>query len=136
MAKRKGGGQPGNKNALKWSDSDLIQIGEELLKWMNQDQNIWFEKFLMSKGLYRDFVSDRAENCKSFAELIKKAKQMQEARIAEFALHNKINTTMSIFLLKNNHGYRDRQEHSHSAQGGLNVIVSDDSVKKKINKLN
>jgi len=114
MKKRKGGGQPGNKNAEKWPKEDLIQIGEELLEWMSQDQNIWFEKFLMSKGLYRDFVSDRSVNCKPFAELIKKAKQMQESRIAEFALYNKINTTMAIFLLKNNHGFKDRLDHDHS----------------------
>ena len=114
MVKRRKGGQPGNVNAVKWSEEDALRIGEDLLEWMERkEQNIFLGTFLRSQGLYRDIVRKLSDRFPSFGDLIKKAKEIQEDKLAFYALTKNINTAMAIFLLKNNHGYKDRQEHSH-----------------------
>ena len=49
-----------------------------------------------------------AKECNS--ELIKKGKFKQEARLVELGCNDMLNTSMGIFCLKNNHGYKDKQD--------------------------
>jgi hypothetical protein len=42
---------------------------------------------------------------------------MMETRIAKNALNRKTSTPMAIFMLKNNHGWKDEQKHDHTSKG-------------------
>jgi len=55
-----------------------------------------------------------------------------ESRVVNLAMSGKANATFSIFMMKNNHGWRDKQEHEHS--GGFEIKTSEKS-KKKIDEI-
>ncbi len=111
----KKGGQIGNKNAQKWTEDIALKIGDELIRWYDEDStNIFFEQFLRKRGLYRDLIGYLSRTFPSFLDLIKKAKQVQEERICLLGLTKVLNPAMCIFILKNVHGYRDQQEHEHA----------------------
>ena len=45
-----------------------------------------------------------------FSDYVKKLENMAEQELIQGATKGDLNPTMSIFLLKNHHGYRDRSE--------------------------
>ena len=63
------------------------------------------------------------EKKKEFSDTIKKAKTMIENWIEENALLNKLNSVVAIFNLKNNFGWKDKQELEHS--GGIDYNMSE-----------
>lgn len=131
---RKGGGQPGNKNAEKWTEEKAMEIGRELIAWLEKGgpDNIFFEKFLVGRGLYRDMVVFLSEKYRSFSEVIKKAKQLQELNINTLAITNQVSVPISIFMLKNHHNYTDKVNHTGDVQSSINFqLVPRKPVKRK-----
>jgi len=63
-----------------------------------------------------------ARNCALFGEQVKKARQIQELKLMKLGAFNKINTAVSIFLLKSVHGHTDRSEQT----------IRDESVKVRV----
>lgn len=126
LEKKKEGGQPGNTNALKWTEEKALQVAEELLVWLAEkpkfhfdekgnpqkllQANIFFRYFLAQKDLDQDLIAYLMEKYKSFAEKIKKAKFLQETKLGELSVTGFLNPAMSIFMLKNHHAYTDRQD--------------------------
>jgi hypothetical protein len=127
MDKKKEGGQPGNNNAVKWTEEIVIELGKDLIEWLmpkyiqdpkNKNEltddhagNIFFEKFLVvEKDLYPHAITYLKDNFKSFLQYLKKAKKLQEMKLQEFAIHKNIDTTMAIFLLKHHHKFTDRSQ--------------------------
>lgn len=130
MSKRKVGGQPGNKNAQKWTKEIVEKLGRDLIKWMLPDitgligkdgkptgekidlheKNIFFERFfIIEKGLYPQITSQLEKDFpKSFPNYIKIAREIQKIKLQEGAIFGKLNVTMSIFLLKVHHAFNDR----------------------------
>ena len=110
----KKGGQLENKNAEKWTEEIAIQIGNDLLAWMRKDTkppNIFFEEFLHIKNEYHpDLIADLVRKFPSFAELIKSAKKIQEIKLQRYG--RGLGAAMAIFSLKNNHGFRDKVDHT------------------------
>jgi len=49
-----------------------------------------------------------------FSDPYKKAMNIAEEHLVKYSLTGKYNPTVSIFLMKNNHGYADKQEIKHS----------------------
>jgi len=93
---------------VEWTEEALTVIGEELIEWMKQENNIFFKKFLLEKGLDDSFISDRAKENPHFNGLIKRAKEIQEIKLAEGGLLGKYRDAMSIFLLKGYHQIYDQ----------------------------
>lgn len=60
-----------------------------------------------SSGKYDD---EEYENGDTFSETIRKARKFVEGQKIEDALLGKLNATVTIFDLKNNHGYSDKSE--------------------------
>ena len=54
-----------------------------------------------------------------YSDILKRAKDMIEQDKLEKALIGKYNTAVSIFDLKNNHGYTDKIENSHKGTLGV-----------------
>lgn len=113
--------KPGNKAAEKWHEEDALKLGNELIAWLKaKPTNIYFQEFLYLENDYYTTVIDYLSNkFESFSNLIKEAKKIQELKIVKYSSLNKLNPTMSIFVLKNCHGFKDKQEIEH--QGGFNL---------------
>ena len=73
------------------------------------------------QGTYRhqyDLFIDYHDNKKQeLATLKKRMKDIFEQRLAKRALKQEVNTTMAIFMLKNNHGWADKKEVDVTSQG-------------------
>ncbi len=104
--KKNKGGRP-----EKWTEAKALELADEMIEWMKDEKNIYYEKFIvMVKDLYPQIISELSEKHKSFSEAIKKAKKYQELKLLEGSTIGSYNPTSVIFQLKNNHGYKDRQE--------------------------
>lgn len=109
----------------KWTEKALIEMGDRLIDWLNQSpKNIFFQEFLNEVGLYEDWVSDYREKYKSFSDLIKKAKSIEKQKIIKYACIGKLNTAMSIFVLKNNFQMSDKVENYNKHEGSIIVTKS------------
>jgi hypothetical protein len=108
MAKKK---NPGGRPVI-WTEEKILQLGEELIEWLKaSDDNIWFERFLYEvKDLYPQLIGEMKDKYPKFAELLKKAKKIQESKIVDGTFKHNINATMAIFVLKNHYQYTDKQQ--------------------------
>jgi hypothetical protein len=95
-----------------WTEENILKLGQELITWLKaSDDNIWFERFLYEeKDLYPQLIGEMTAKYEKFAELIKKAKKIQESKIVDMTLKHNINTAMAIFILKNHYSYTDKTQ--------------------------
>lgn len=81
----------------------------------------------MSRKMLLEYCDRVDENGDSFRNSIKKAKDRCEAKIEEGLLSGKYNATGAIFNLKNNYGWKDKQEQEITGADGdkfeLNINV-------------
>lgn len=136
------GGQYGNKNSEKYNEEFCIDIGKRLIDWINEppkitktehgntisDINLFIIEFISKQGLTKDFINEQSQKFPSFREIIKEAKTIQEAKILKYSMINKFNPTMSIFCLKNHHGYKDKQEIDQNTQVTINIDGEDKNL--------
>ena len=104
--KKNPGGRP-----VKWTEEKVLELGEELIAWLKvSEDNVWFERFLYEeKDLYPQLIGEMKDKYPKFAELIKKAKKIQEGKIVDGSFKHNLNPTMAIFVLKNHYQYTDKQ---------------------------
>jgi hypothetical protein len=109
---RNRGGQPGNTNAEKWEEKDALKLGNELIDWMlNGDENKFLkQEFLLRRGLYAGVISHLCKKFESFSKLIKRADEIQLMLLDKYGLAGKIDKTMTIFIEKNCHNRKDKQD--------------------------
>ncbi len=99
----------------KWTEKKAIALGEDLMKWLNEkDENgtdkghIFFEEYLViERGYYPDLTRYLVEKFTSFSELIEKAKKIQELKLVKYGVADRLNATMTKFVLTNHHNYKD-----------------------------
>jgi len=136
--KKNEGGQPGNKNAEKWTEELALQLGNELIEWLSPKletdkntgktvdihaANIFKIEFLaIYKRLHKDIIGDLAAKFRSFADLIKIADNIQEAKLLKHGSANNLNAGVTCFVLKNHHGYTDKVEHLGNRENPLTFI--------------
>ena len=84
----------------------------ELIKWLKEDKpdNIYYKYFLAHKGLYPGILKRIERKFPDLSIWFEKAKYIQEAKICHYATNNKINANFAIFMLKNQHDYKDKSE--------------------------
>lgn len=122
----KGKPKDGSKNPggrpIKWTSKALVDVGEDLIKWMNaKPENLFFQEYLNGIGLYANFLSDYQGECKGFSQLVKNARDIQEQKLWKYGVANKLNPALTIFALKNNHGATDKVENKTEFSGELEV---------------
>ena len=126
MEKKKNpGGRP-----LKWTEEKVLELGEELIAWLKaDDDNIWFERFLYEeKDLYPQLIGEMKDKYPKFAELLKKAKKIQEGKLVDNTLKMSLNPTMAIFVLKNHYQYTDKQQTELTIREEPPLFSDDDLV--------
>ena len=115
MAKKKSkaGAPLGNKNAEKWTEETVMPKLEEIKKLARDPFCNSLVRALSSLGLYGQLWSDwkrKFKGNKIVSESIKRIDAHFESKLVEGGLSGDLNTTMTIFLLKNNYNYTDRQQ--------------------------
>ena len=113
----------GNTNALKYKSQEELQAGIDKYFEECDKEN---KPYTMS-GLAYALDIDRTTlirygDRESFAALIKKAKQKVEKQLEENALTGKGNPTFTIFNLKNNYGWVDKQEQEITETKRYNIV--------------
>ena len=132
IEKRNVGGQPGNKNAEKWTEEKALVLGKELIEWMmpknvkikdksgneigERDMhlsNIFWQDFIcLHKGLNKNTMNYLRDNFESFSDLYDQALNIQEVKLLKYAVLNKLNSSITKFVLQNHHdGYSTKISH-------------------------
>lgn len=110
----------------KWTEKKAIDLGDELIKWLNevdennQDKgNIFFEEFIVIvKDFYPDLIGYLCKKFTSFLELIKKAKKIQELKLYKYGIADRLNAQMTKFVLINEHNkINESGKFDHTSKG-------------------
>jgi len=83
---------------IKWTEKKALELANELIDWMkSSENNMFFELFLVeNKDIPLEMISVLSKKFKSFFQTVKKAKQIQEYRIAKMGLMPKESTISSV----------------------------------------
>lgn len=86
-------------------------------------------------GITRETLNQYEDN-NDYSDTIKRAKMRIENDVEEGIMTGRINTISGIFNLKNNFGWKDKQEIQQEVNGavGLNIIIGNQVVNKEENK--
>lgn len=114
-----------NQPEEKWTFERAMQFGEDLINWLIEEDadghdkgNIFFEEYIVIvRGFYPDLTGYLCKKFKPFSELIRKAKKIQELKLQKYGVGDRLNATMTKFVLKNVHGWDDAQSIDHTTQG-------------------
>ena len=111
--------EKGNNYAEKWNEEDALKLGNHLIEWMRQsDENIFFDEFLFLvvdeseyRGkIYADLIAYLSKKYSTFFDLIKIAAKIEETKLKKFSIFDKLNATMTKFVLMNCHKWSDKTE--------------------------
>lgn len=113
----------GNTNALKYKDEKELEkgINKYFQECDEKEKPYTMSGLALSLGIDRTTLI-RYSGRASFATLIKNAKAKVEQQLEENALMNKTNATFTIFNLKNNYGWSDKQEIESINTNRYNII--------------
>lgn len=96
---------------VEWTEEAAMALASALEAWMEEDEeHIFFQEYLAKHRIRNATIANLSSKYPEFQKIIKDLKVIQEYRINRLALKQKINPVMAIFLLKNHHGYTDKQE--------------------------
>ena len=96
----------------KWTEAKALQLADDLITWQKQKPvNIFWDEYLvMERDLYPKLISYLSKKFTSFFRLLEKAKKIQEIKLKKYGTADKLNASITKFVLINEHGWRDRQE--------------------------
>ena len=106
--------------AEKWTEKKALELGQELLSWMKEKDddgedkgNIFFEDFLMiENNYYEELIAYLCGKFPSFLKLIGHARKIQEIKLIKFGVGDRLNATMTKFVLTNNHDYTEKVDNT------------------------
>lgn len=107
------GGRP-----IEYTEEVFSQLADELIEWSNDPKNIFVEKFATNKRKSPPILQDWANKSARFAEALKYAKHVQEAKLKEGGLTRKYSDSFTKFLLINNHGVQKYAEKTETTISG------------------
>ena len=116
----------------KWTKKRAMALGEELIAWLKETDedgedkgNMFFEEFLViEKDLYLEVISYLCKKFTSFSKLIEKAKKIQELKLVKYGVGDRLNATMTKFVLMNCHGFSDKTSQEVSGKDGEPIDVN------------
>lgn len=112
--------------AEKWTEEKALKLGADLIKWQKEEPvNIFWEEFIvLERDLYPEIISYLCGKFTSFFKCIEKAKKLQEIKLKKYGTADKLNASITKFVLINEHGWRDKTELDQSAniKGEITII--------------
>jgi len=97
-----------------------------LLKWIEKDDNYYYNRFALERGYSRQRFVEFAEKSKIFSDALTKARESQEQKLVEKGLSNTHNANLTKFVLTNCHNWREHlnQTLSGDAANPLGFVLS------------
>lgn len=113
MGKR--GPKPGSP--YKYTQIFIDKEADALIQYAQTCETIPFlEEFASKRGYWVQYLSEWAHKNEKLSDSIKKTMDIQRYKLLILSLARKIDNTTTIFILKNNHGWKDKQELQHSGE--------------------
>jgi len=102
----------------KWTEKKSLDLAKELIAWLkakdenNEDKgNMFYEDFLLIENDYSEhLITYLRGKFSSFSQLIETAKKIQEIKLKKFGVGDRLNATMTKFVLINNHDWKEKTE--------------------------
>ena len=118
----------GNTYAEKYDHETAKKFFEDSLELVKENDNLFYiGQVAVKMNTYRqlyDYLIDRFEDLDTIK---KEIDGILESRVAERTFEGKGNSTYAIFHLKNNHGWKDKQEHDLTSKGEQVVFYIPDN---------
>lgn len=121
---------------LKWTKARAMQLGNDMIAWQKKDAiNIFWEEFLViERDLYPEIIAYLCKKYSSFLKLTEQARKIQELKLQKYGTADKLNATITKFVLINKHGWKDKTELEHSGSiilpiTGIQIIKDDSKIK-------
>ncbi|HAT75489.1 MAG TPA: hypothetical protein DCS19_01265 [Flavobacterium sp.] len=110
----------------KWTEKKATDLGIELINWLKEkdDENedkghMFFEEFLIiEKDLYPELIAYLSTKFTSFLKLIEKAKKIQELKLVKYGVGDRLNATMTKFVLINCHDFVEKSSTELTGKNG------------------
>ena len=108
----KGGAPNGNTNAEKWDLVTTEMFFDDILKYVQANPKCRsLSEAVVEVGEYEELISYLTNKYKDVVfKSIKRAKDIVKNRLVKQGLDGDANSTMAIFILKNNHNMTDKQQ--------------------------
>lgn len=113
----------------KWTEEKALELADDLIDWLNakddngEDKgNMFYEEFLViERGLYPQLISYLEEKFSSFLKRIRTAEKIQELKLQKYGVGDRLNASMTKFVLANKHGWKERQDNTSGGEK-INII--------------
>lgn len=97
------GGRP-----TKYTAEFIEGEAEALENWMKLDTSIYFKRFAFDRGYSQQRLDEFAKVSERFSEVLEKAREWQEIRLAEGGLRNEFNGNFCKFVMANTCGWTEK----------------------------
>lgn len=113
----------------KWTEERSLKLADDLIEWLNakdedgEDKgNMFYEEFLViERNLYPDLIGYLTGKFSSFSDRIRKAEKIQELKLQKYGVGDRLNASMTKFVLANKHGWKERQDNTSGGEK-INII--------------
>lgn len=107
------GHPPYNKNGeggrpIKYTPELINELADKFELWMKNEENIWYEDFLLENDLGIDIPSELAKRSERFSEVYQKSKIWQRSKLVKGGLLNNYNSSITKLVLGNTSGWSDK----------------------------
>lgn len=125
--------EKGNNAAEKWTEKEALRFGNDLISWMqSEDENIFFDDFIYlqdHKGkyagkIYAELPSYLAKKFSSFLNILNICRKIEETKLKKFSAFDKLNASISKFLLSAKYGYTEKTESKMVAQHTIDAPIT------------
>lgn len=109
----------GNTNAEKWDLERTEMFFDDILKYVQKNPTCRsLSEAVVEIGEYEELISYLLNKYPDTVfKSIKRAKDIVKNRLVKQGLDGEANSTMAIFILKNNHNMTDKQQTDITTQG-------------------
>lgn len=114
----------------KWTEEKAIELGEGMICWLkDNDANLFFGEYLhIVNDYYPQLISYLCMKFTSFLKLIEKAKKIQELKLYKFGVADRLNASMTKFVLINEHGKVSDSNKTDITSGGKPIVPQETTV--------
>lgn len=122
----------------KWTEEIALNLANELIAWQKKSPaNMFFDEFLViEKNIHPRTIAYLCKKFTSFCKLIEQAKGIQEIKLKKYGTADKLNASMTKFVLINNHNWKEQSHIDHTNDGkAFNNSITDDELISRINRI-
>jgi len=121
----------------KWTEEVALNLANELILWQKEEaSHIFWEEFLViEKDMHPRTIAYLKTKFSSFCNLLEQAKKIQEVKLAKYGTADRLNASMTKFVLINNHNWKDQSHIDHTNAGNSFNTLSDAELIDRVTRL-